>query len=171
MNFTEGVAKMKSLAEELKRNKVQTGYLKAGSLVISYPGYKKSGDYRLSENGVAPKHTDIVSEIYNSTCEENFDAIVNFLEDVYTNGLYAKATIFPPSFKEKIFWITLQEEINYPPPQYAGRKLSFQRFYEGALAKTGVTDLPAVLARTNNHGKERPVLFKVEQYKTPAFYK
>lgn len=170
MNFTEGVAKMKMLADKLKAGNKSTESFQTGTLTVIYPGYKKYGDYRLTENGVAPKHADIVMEIYNQATPDNIDEIGIFLDDVYAKGLYATASIFSETFKEKIFWITLQEEINYPPPQFAGRKLSFQRFYEAALAKTGITDLPTILGRTNNHGLKRPVLFKIEKHRTPSFY-
>jgi hypothetical protein len=161
---------MKELTENLKTAGSTTGYLRRNNLVIKYPGYKKNGDYRLSENGKAPKHEDIVTEIFSFTTDENFNGVTNFLDDVYANGLYAVSEVFSKSFKEKIFWITLQEEINYPQPQYAGRRLSFQRFYEAALAKKGICSLQEVIERTNNFGKQKPVLFKCDGIIHPSFY-
>jgi hypothetical protein len=161
---------MKNLAEKLKADGSTKGYLRRDGLVITYPGYKKNGDYRLSENGKAPKHEDIVTEIFNFTTGENFNSVTNFLDDVYANGLYAVSNVFSKDFKEKIFWITLQEEINYPQPQYAGRRLSFQRFYEAALAKKGICSLQEVIERTNNFGKQKPVLFKCDGIIHPSFY-
>ena len=170
MNFAEGVALMKRLAEELKAAGKTTSSFASGPLLITYPGYKAAGDYKLTENGTAPKHTDIVSMIYTVVTNENIVLVIEFLDDVYTNGLAATSTVFPRSFIEKLFWITLQEEINYPQPARAGRKLPFQRFYEAVLAKTGITDIQTVLVRTNNHGKKRPELFDTKQLRRPLFY-
>lgn len=171
MNYAEGIRKMKKLAEELKLSGESTASFRYGNLLIAYPGYKKHGDYKLTENGIAPKHTDVVKEIFEHTAVDNFDTIVRFLDDVYHNGMRAQTVIFSEAFKEKLFWITLQEEINYPQPAKAGRKLPFQRFYEAALAKLGAAELSEVLERTNNHGKAKPELFMVKQFRRPSFYK
>ena len=170
MNFTQGVLFMTDLTEKLKAAGGTAGYLRRNNLVIKYPGYKKNGDYRVSENGKAPKHEDIVIEIFNFTNTENFSSVVYFLDDVYANGLFATSDLFSKSFKEKIYWITLQEEINYPQPQYAGRRLSFQRFYEAALVKKGICSLEEVIKRTNNYGKHKPELFKCDDIIHPSFY-
>lgn len=170
MNFAEGVALMKRLAEELKAGGKTTAFFSSGNLLITYPGYKAAGDYKLTENGIAPKHTDIVTTIYSAVTNENIILVIEFLDDIYTNGLAATSSFFPRSFIEKLFWITLQEEINYPQPAKAGRKLSFQRFYEAILAKIGITDIQTVLVRTNNHGKKRPELFDIQQLRRPVFY-
>jgi len=170
MNFEQGISYMRHLTEKLKASGSTFGYLRRDNLVIKYPGYKKNGDYRLSENGKAPKHEDIVVEIFNFTNAENFERVVSFLADVYANGLFATSNVLSKNFKEKIFWITLQEEINYPQPQYAGRRLSFQRFYEAALIKKGVCSLKDVIHRTNNHGKSKPELYKCDDIIHPVFY-
>lgn len=170
MNYADGVNKMKQLAGELKQNGGGTASFTFGSLLISYPGFKGLGDYKLTENGVAPKHTQVVKEIYQQTNSRNIDAVIGYLEEVYHKGLGAASSIFSTAFTEKLFWITLQEEINYPQPLMAGRKLAFQRFYEAALAKLGIISLEEVLNRTNNHGKKRPSLLDVMQYRRPSFY-
>lgn len=148
----------------------QTNSFNVGNLVITYPGYKKIGDYKLTENSQAPKHTDIVSIIHTHTNASNFDTVVSFLEDVYLNGLHANSILINPAFKEKIFWITLQEEINYPQPRYAGRKLPFQRFFEAALIHKGLITLPLVCQRTNNHGGPKPTLLPLNGIIRPSFY-
>lgn len=170
MDYAQGAAYMRGLVNALQATGKQVASFQAGKLLISYPGYKQLGDYRLSENGVAPKHTDIVIAINNFTDAANFDAVVNFLDNVYINGLNASSAVFSKAFKEKLYWITLQEEINYPQPKYAGRKLPFQRFYEGALAKAGVCTLQQVIVRTNNHGTVRPTLLEAGNKMKPSFY-
>lgn len=144
-----------------------------GELSITYPGYKKVGDYRLSINGHAPSHTDIVYEIYNYTTANNFNNVVNFLDELYNNGTRVNINIIDEEYKHKIFWITLQEEINYPQPQYKGRRLPFQRFYEAALIHKGIITLEAVNSRTNNHGNQVPTLLELQTVPTivmPSFY-
>ena len=42
---------MVELTEKLKTAGSSTGYLRRNNLIIKYPGYKKNGDYRVSENG------------------------------------------------------------------------------------------------------------------------
>lgn len=170
MNFSDGVGLMKRLSAELKTAGKPSASFTAGTLLITYPGYKTEGDYKLTENGTAPKHTDIVTMIHAAITTANLEQLTIFLEDVYTNGLAATSSFFPRSIIEKLFWITLQEEINYPQPAKAGRKLPFQRFYEAGLAKAGITDLQTVLVRTNNHGKKRPELFDIKQLRRPVFY-
>lgn len=168
MNYEQGTLHMKNLAAQLKEG--QKSFFIVGNLRIDYPGYKTVGDYRLSSNGKAPKHTDIVQFIYDHTNENNYNEIIEALSDIYSNGLLSTNPFFSKELKETIFWITLQEEINYPQPQYSGRKLPYQRFYEGALAKLKLVDLELVITRTNNHGKSRPVLFDIENYQPPVFY-
>ena len=162
---------MKKLADELVQKGETTASFVYGCLTVTYPGYKKHGDYKLTENGIAPKHSDLVLEIFEKTATANISSIARFLDDVYHNGLNANVSVFSEAFKEKLFWLTLQEEINYPQPQNAGRKLAFQRVYEAALAKVGITQLKTVISRTNNHGKRRPVLLDTKKFRKPSFYK
>jgi hypothetical protein len=171
MTYEQGVQQMKRLTDELKEKGESGGSFSVGELVIDYPGYKQHGDYKLSVNNEAPKHTSIVKEIFEHTNSENFQAVSHFLEDVYENGLNATTTVFSETFKEKIYWITLQEEINYPQPGRSGRRLPFQRYYEAALAKIGQADIEKVLYRTNHKGKGRPPLFEIKNTKIPTFYK
>jgi hypothetical protein len=171
MTYTQGVRKMKKLADELKQKGEPIGSFVFGSLLITYPGYKQHGDYKLTEKGTAPKHTDIILEIFKQTTAENIDIISHYLDDVFHNGLNARPSLFLQSFTEKLFWITLQEEINYPQPVKAGRRLPFQRFFEAALCKMGLIEMEVLIARTNNHGKQKPPLLDVKQYRRPSFYK
>jgi len=73
--------------------------------------------------------------------------------------------------KELIFWITLQEEINYPQSHgYAGRKPPFQKFYEAASAKLGHVQFQNLLNRAEDKGTGRPALFNLPNIKYPSFY-
>lgn len=168
MNYQEGVEFMKGKSLLLESNQIDS--FTVGNLTITYPGKKMAGDYRLTINGKAPTHTNVVNIIYRHTTVANFNDVVDSLDDLYTNGMKAKSTFFSKTFKELIYWITLQEEINYPPPKL-GRKLPFQRFYEGALAKVSKrVELKSVLERTNNHGLSVPRKYPTDAYRKPSFY-
>lgn len=186
LTYEDGVAHMKALTESLAKsvagtkeeNKPYIRMFNVGQLLISYPGRKHPGDYKVTEYGVAIPHTAIVKDIYKLTTKENFDEVSKFLSRMYSAGLAATGIgNFSQQLKEKIFWVTLQEEINYPPPRYSGRKMPFQRYYEAALIKSGdiiennkKVDLLEVLNRTNNHGGRRPKLFNIGTRSKPPFY-
>jgi hypothetical protein len=69
-----------------------------------------------------------------------------------------------------IMFIVLQEDINYPPPYYLGRKMPFSRYLEAVfLAQhpdNGVYKLRDVLDRTLVHNI-RPEPYKIEGLKYP----
>jgi hypothetical protein len=171
MNYAQGIEMMKKLVDDLKESGERFGTFEVGNLKIYYPGFKEHGDYKLTmQGGYIPKHTDIVKEIFEKTTKENFDAVSLFLEDVYKNGLAATNTALDQAFKEKIYWITLQEEINYPQPKRAGRKLPFMRYFEAALAKIGFVELEKIIMRTNHRAQGRPPLFNLNEIRRPSFY-
>ncbi|MEI2369044.1 hypothetical protein, partial [Niallia circulans] len=64
-----------------------------------------------------------------------------------------------------IMFIVLQEDINYPPPRYLGRKMPFSRYLEAIFfaqnPNNGVFDLKDVLRRTLVHN-ERPRPYNLE---------
>lgn len=170
MNYEEGILHMLERYDSLEDKKLKANF-QVGDLTITYPGYKKKGDYRLSKNGAAPTHVQIVNSVYNLTTPDNFNQIKQALNWLYNSGLKCELTFFSNAGKELIYWITLQEEINYPQSDgFAGRKLCFQRYYEGALAKLGYIDLEQVHLRTNNHSGPRPALLQIKDIEHPIFY-
>ncbi|KAA5532472.1 hypothetical protein F0919_16935 [Taibaiella lutea] len=171
MNYTQGIELMNDLFQKLNAKQQKADSFVVGALHIDYPGRKKNGDYRLSKDGEAPKHTDVVKLIFDIANECNFDALIVALGDLYNNGLASITDTFAQSQKELIYWITLQEEINYPQPRYAGRRLPYQRYYEAILARLGKCSLDDVIQRTNNHGKRKPALFtNIGNIRIPSFY-
>lgn len=168
MDFTEGVTFMKSIS---KLDNPEESFI-FGEFTIKYPGYKKEGDYKLTytENGRAPKHTDVVDIIASMCTPETRDTIVNDLEAIFNNGLKAETTLLDDYMKTKIYWIALQEEINYPQPKYKGIKLPFQRFFEATLICLGLTTKENVHTRTNNHGGGVPGLIGLGVLYKPSFY-
>lgn len=170
MDFQQGVLFMKQLHAQMPKyserysNSIKT----SGGLDILYPGKKKPGDYKVELNGSTPTHHDVCLEIYNHLTEENIEDYVDFLEDVYENGL-TSTNETNDYLKDLIFWVSLQEEINYPQPRFKGRRLAFCRYYEAILAKKGTLTLEALKSRCNNHSQGVPTLYK--HTNKPSFYK
>lgn len=173
-NYEQGVAYMQTLVmNATNRNQYSNSFNTNTNLIIQYPGYKKSGDYRLLThlNTQPPTHADIVQIIFDMTNNENYLSMIQDLEKIYSAGLNAHTDTIPNDIKDLIFWITLQEEINYPPPQM-GRKLPFQRYFEAALAKRypEIIEIQNVINRTNNHGRSIPSLLNQNDIYFPIFY-
>ncbi|ULJ69306.1 hypothetical protein MIS45_00015 [Wielerella bovis] len=161
-NYEQGVEHMRTLVEKAtNRNQYSNSFNTNTNLIIQYPGHKRVGDYRLLTHldEPPPKHTDIVQIIFDMTNNENYLSMIQDLEEIYSAGLKAHTDTIPNDIKDLIFWITLQEEINYPPPRM-GRKLPFQRYFEAILAKQypNIIKMQEVINRTNNHGGRTPSL-------------
>ena len=98
--------------------------------------------------------------------------MVSFLEDIYINGLNATHTINSTLLsKELIYWITLQEDINYPPPN-SGRKMPFRRYFEASLVAARYVNntLMDVKQRTNIRGKPPTNWILGNTVTRPSFY-
>lgn len=170
MTYTEGIEFMKSISVMGNPSECFT----FEEFTITYPGYKGNGDYRLSyTNGnVSPKHTDVIDILIELNKVNSTNDIAKELEVIYSEGLHAKTTIISDSLKTKLYWITLQEEINYPQPGCKGIRMPFQRFYEALLIKEDILTVEALYTRTNNHGKPAPTLNNIDttKYYLPLFY-
>jgi hypothetical protein len=86
MNYTNGVELMNDLFRKLDAKQQKEDFFVVGALRIDYPGYKKKGDYRLSKDGIAPKHTEILKLIFDAANETNYDGLIVALDDLYENG-------------------------------------------------------------------------------------
>lgn len=121
-------------------------------LAIRYPGYKTTrykSDYcvilvdRGEENEIS--HNDIMCDLYDKTTVANYYNIRRYVEDVATIGLDInesdyKNIDFNKGFSfdeltELMFYIALQEDINYPGERYEGRKMCFYRYIEAIYCK------------------------------------
>lgn len=183
MNYAEGIIFIKQLFflysnSNSEKNKINKSNLYNGLVRLEIPGYKSQGDYKVwyrksdKENYIAPSHVDVVVFLYRNATTNNVDEIINFLECLFLNGLHCTNKLFGNNIKELIFWLTLQEDLNYPmSANKQGRKLTYQRYFEALLAKLGYCELSIVQERTNNHNKSVPHLLVVpENIKTPIFY-
>lgn len=141
-------------------------------LILLYPGRKGIYDYKIKHNNYSTTYIDIVNYLYNVTRKNRYIDLANFLLDIYRNGLYANHNIklylnnvplnnriiTTNQLKHIIFWITLQEEINYPRPKYQGIRLPFKRYVEAIISSIypNIITLHQVQTRTNNHGRSVP---------------
>lgn len=145
-------------------------------LEIHYPGYKKCGDYRLvlSDIKTPPCHTDICKLLFklvkDKTC--TYNELAALLEDIYINGTMVNISQYLYSETAKIvvliYWITLQDEINYPQEKgYSGMKMPFCRYFEAIYCAKHDLQIDQVLSRCNNRGY-RPALYNISH--APIFY-
>lgn len=163
-NYLEGIRYLNDLYQKSPAANGQ--FTPYPDIIIRYPGGKKEGDYKLFlKNSSVPKYTDLCMTLYNHAIGKTytFPDLKSFIEDIYTNGTKtAYNDIQLVHLQNLIFWVTLQEEINYPRSQgYAGVNLAFCRFYEAIYCtrQDAAFTIDDVLQRCNNHNQTRPVLY------------
>ncbi|MGK9185337.1 hypothetical protein KXS12_24265 [Priestia filamentosa] len=169
MPFTQGISLMKSLAMNAPNRGLHSNqYIPVPSmpsLLLHYPGYLKPGDYKLEFNGKSIKHEDIVLVIYQLTQSGYGQFITCFLVDLYRKGLNANSSfnffinvngqsLSLTKFKYLVYWLILQEDINFPRPNNIGIRMPLIRYIEGAIAAEHPNLLPlsTVIKRTSKHG-------------------
>lgn len=169
MNYSEGINHM------LQLSRTTGNFSPYNGIVINYPGYKHQGDYRLTVNeGSAPKHEDISIMLYNLISNNiyTFQQLKHFLTDIYYNGTNTTYENNDLQYLQHlIYWITLQEEINYPRSSgYAGINLAFCRFVEAIYCTQPNINftIENVQTRCNNHGYKKPQLYNLPN--APRFY-
>lgn len=121
-------------------------------IAIRFPGYKtRPGKsdycvYLVDEYEEKPiSHVEIMQDLYDKTTLSNYPYMKRYIEDVARYGkdidvpacLYSiGAGVF--SFEELtnlMFYIALQEDINYPMPRYLGRTMCYFRYLEAIFCK------------------------------------
>lgn len=132
-----------------KEIKVYNEYRRLG---IRFPGYKttnKKCDYcvcLVDKNNEYPiSHTEIMQDLYNKTTKDNYMDLKRYIEDVARVGNEVKMINYNGidfnigfSFQELsdlMFYIAIQEDINYPGVRYQGRKMCFYRYLEAIYCK------------------------------------
>lgn len=130
---------------------------------IAMPGKKDAlGDYQFTEKGVPRTYKYLINQVYLHTDWSNVQKSVDFLEDVYKNGMQAENNFFDETFKKKLFWITLQEDINYPAR--LGRKLPFRLCFEAALLERHDSlTIENIVRRIPGNGTPPPPLWDLEE--------
>lgn len=144
------------------------------NLVLLYPGrIPNRGDYRLEFHNQALSHTDMVRAVYECTLNGHGENITAFLVEIYYKGLNAQPNydfyitianhhLNMDQFKQLVYWLILQEDINYPRPRFMGVRMPILRYIEGAVAaaQPNLLSLERVFRRTNNHGGPPPAAFQ-----------
>lgn len=174
MDYSEGIEHMQNLVA----NGQHGNFCPLPSfpeLKIYYPGYKRNGDYRMEVCNRAIPHKEICCCLYENS-SNSYEAYVRFLEAIYQNGTSIDLSQHSSIANAEIlmyiiFWASLQEEINYPQPQFNGRRLPFCRYFEAVFAANygGIT-LETICERCNHHGSSVPQLINTGFNLRPTFY-
>ncbi len=179
MTYNEGIIFIKNLFELHKVSNIAPSKIEVhlGKIILETPGYKEEGDYKvffktnISSTPKAYSHADIVQSIYDNTTSINASRVIESLEAIFLHGLNCNKPFYSTDTHNLLFWLTLQEDLNYPMPRYQGRKLPYQRYFEAVLAKLNFCTLDDIKTRTNNHKAKIPELFQVPKgIKHPLFY-
>ncbi|MBQ3544228.1 MAG: hypothetical protein IJA34_04490 [Lachnospiraceae bacterium] len=127
-------------------------YEDSTQLAIRYPGYKTTRNkcdycvYLVDEDGEHPiSHVEIMYDLYGKTTVQNYQHMKKYIEDVATIGRHVNihTSLFQAfehgfSFEkltDLMFYIAIQEDINYPGARFQGRKMCFYRYLEAVYCK------------------------------------
>lgn len=147
-------------------------------MVIQYPGSKKPGDYiffsfnKRTKQLWQPAHSDICRFLYRlgSKSGSHCARLIKLLSHTYRFG--TSKPFADPDLKKLqylLFWMTLQEEINYPQASgFKGILMPYCRYFEAVCCCNpdhGIT-LPEVLNRCNSGSI--PALYPIPH--APIFY-
>ena len=127
-------------------------YADMTKLAIRFPGYKTTKtkcDYcvcLVDKNGEhSISHVEIVNDLYNKTTKCNFEYMKKYVESVAKTGRNIKIEhglegAFDNGFSfeqltDLMFFIAIQEDINYPEVRYQGRIMCFYRYLEAIYCK------------------------------------
>ena len=176
MNYSQGITYMKNLCHN--GNGTFSPESTYPELIITYPGYKQNGDYRvnISYKNTAPTHFEVCQHIYDNITNGsyNYHCLVQLLEDIYVNGTDIDFSNYAINCVEQltvlIYWMTLQDEINYPQPRFQGRRMPFSRYFEAAycaFSPTCTYNINTVGRRCSNRGT-RPQPYNISG--APSFY-
>lgn len=164
----------KAFMQDKCRNGSKGQFTAYKNIIIHYPGYKRNGDYQLEITGYkVPTHIDICQILYGRIMNgrSTYDEFNKLLYNVYHFGTtISESTAVLVYMQNLIYWVTLQEEINYSRAKgYAGINLAFCRFYESIYCtKSKRFRIEEVYSRCNNHGRQKPELYEIED--APDYY-
>lgn len=132
--------------------KILVNYMNNKKIIIRFPGYKTNkqhSDYCVClDDGYEEhpiSHIEIMNDLYNKTNYNNYDLMKKYIEDVAVNGREIEFETYQDidfnigfNFNELtdlMFYIAIQEDINYPDTRYQGRKMCFYRYLEAIYCK------------------------------------
>lgn len=157
--------------DNLKSNyQVLEIYEDSSQLAIRYPGYKTTRNkcdycvYLVDEDGEHPiSHVEIMYDLYDKTTMQNYQYMKQYIEDVAIAGrnVNIHTSLFEAfehgfSFEkltDLMFYIALQEDINYPEERFQGRKMCFYRYLEAVYCKVHANHrIEDAVGKANAHG-------------------
>ena len=191
MPFKENIAFMKALYDQMKNkgkhSNIHSLDEEVRGLSLRYPGKlkgNKKGDYCLYLNDYTPTHADIVNAIHHYCQLHGGDAAKNmndFIADIAENGLSGIVALDAPfSIGERefeghetrvlLYWLVLQEDINYPKEHQMGVRMPLTRYTEAIISATepDLLNLQTVLDNTNERSK--PPKSRFEHEKLPMHF-
>ncbi len=139
-------------------------------IAIRYPGYKTKRDksdycvFLVAENVEQPvAHVEIMRDLYEKTTTQNYEYMKKYIENV---AKYGKDIQIPDclcnqltdgfTFEELtalMFYIAIQEDINYPMPRYLGRTMCYFRYLEAIYCKVyGMHSLEEAIKKATKKG-------------------
>lgn len=194
MTYEEAVTMMKTLGEEVDQENAELYSCsicpssKYQDIVLEYPGYaperrrngwkRKTGDYRLSikqtdsEELIPISHFDICNQLFNVS-KGKYEEFYKLLDDICLNGTnidYSKYASIEDCEKivKVLFWLTVQEDINYPPDNnLKGHVLSFYRFFEAVYAAEYDA---SIMEELKERCKGQPELYNIGNVPHPSYY-
>ncbi len=179
MPFTENANLMRNLYESMDDTAPHSNFHDlteiVPGLVLEYPGNLQRqvrGDYRLSLDGYHPSHAEMVQAIhdYCQQDERYADCMHRALRGLSTEGLdNINLLDFPflinhrfldgSQFNTLLYWLILQEDINYPRNRYMGVRMPLTRYVEAVISARhpGLLPLNVVVANaTRRYGRPTP---------------
>lgn len=124
-------------------------------------------------------HLNIARDLYDKVKNSvnQYSDFANILRNLYYDFSPLQGTSFNhnninnqnyqglsiPALVSNIKWISLQEDINHPPPSW-GKKLSFCRYFEAIYAALSNIPFNDVSSRIDNRNNRRPQLWQEHVY-------
>ena len=194
MTYEEAVKMMKKLGKEAENESAEDySYSiqpspKYPEIILEYPACapkrrregweRKNGDYRMkykmpdSEQYKALSHFDICEALFQSS-KGKYEAYYIFLEDVCRNGTNIdiskhESVKNAEKLAQVLFWLTVQEDINYPPDnKNKGHVLSFYRFFEAVYAAEYDE---SIMDELEKRCDGQPKLYNIGNVPHPSYY-
>jgi len=172
MTYERGINKIKDLMDRGVDSPIEV----FNGIVLNYPGRKSKYDYYLECDFVNNTHRH--QDIYNYLIENinsgyfSYQEAINMLEEVYENGITNPSNnSMLERCKQLVYWVTLQEEINYPQSNGGcGFRLPLSRYFE-ALYVTfddNIASLEEIDDRSRNNRRRVPDLYDIPN--RPGYY-
>ncbi len=175
LSYAQGKEKMITLYERyIKVGK--TAYKVGDSVKIITPGNKKRGDYRVEVYGHSLTHKEMCLKIFSYITEGivRCEEMCHMLDWIHDNGFERseRDNRLILELKRQIYWLTLQEDINYPiEDQKLGHMHPLFRYAEALVVAQGKPSLTKVYDNVDSKTPKGIQLFDTRGVIVPSYYK